>query len=59
MPTTKTACPCGRTRGIHSAPWSLHFDRDGTEDYGVICDRDKQCSNHADRGADLFLSGAS
>jgi hypothetical protein len=21
-------------------PWSLHFDRDGTEDYGVICDAD-------------------
>ena len=19
-------------------PWSLHFDRDGTEDYGIICD---------------------
>ena len=21
-----------------STPWSLHFDRDGTEDYGIICD---------------------
>lgn len=21
-------------------PWSLHFDRDGTEDYGIICDAD-------------------
>lgn len=21
-----------------NTPWSLHFDRDGTEDYGVICD---------------------
>lgn len=19
-------------------PWSLHFDRDGTEDFGIICD---------------------
>src|SRR5262245_35770995 len=19
-------------------PWTLHFDRDGTEDYGIICD---------------------
>ncbi len=21
-----------------ATPWSLHFDRDGTEDYGIICD---------------------
>ncbi|MFL5241541.1 MAG: hypothetical protein ACJ8FY_05490 [Gemmataceae bacterium] len=21
-----------------NAPWSLHFDRDGTEDFGIICD---------------------
>ena len=21
-----------------NTPWSLHFDRDGTEDYGIICD---------------------
>ena len=21
-----------------NSPWSLHFDRDGTEDYGIICD---------------------
>jgi hypothetical protein len=21
-------------------PWSLHFDRDGTEDFGIICDAD-------------------
>lgn len=23
-----------------ATPWSLHFDRDGTEDYGIICDAD-------------------
>jgi hypothetical protein len=23
-----------------NAPWSLHFDRDGTEDFGIICDAD-------------------
>jgi hypothetical protein len=23
-----------------SAPWSLHFDRDGTEDVAIICDVD-------------------
>jgi hypothetical protein len=23
-----------------NAPWSLHFDRDGTEDFGTICDAD-------------------
>jgi hypothetical protein len=23
-----------------NTPWSLHFDRDGTEDYGIICDAD-------------------
>ncbi len=23
-----------------NAPWSLHFDRDGTEDIAVICDAD-------------------
>ena len=22
-------------------PWSLHFDRDGTEDYGMICDAER------------------
>src|SRR4051794_25388594 len=21
-------------------PWTLHFDRDGTEDFGIICDAD-------------------
>jgi len=21
-----------------NTPWSLHFDRDGTEDFGIICD---------------------
>jgi hypothetical protein len=29
------------------APWSLHFDRDGTEDFAVICDAD---------GDDLLIS---
>jgi hypothetical protein len=24
------------------APWSLEFDRDGTEDFGIILDRDGQ-----------------
>src|SRR5437588_557288 len=23
-----------------NTPWSLHFDRDGTEDFGIICDAD-------------------
>jgi hypothetical protein len=23
-------------------PWSLHFDRDGTEDFGIICDANGQ-----------------
>jgi len=25
---------------LESTPWSLHFDRDGTEDFGVILDAD-------------------
>jgi len=32
-----------------NAPWSLHFDRDGTEDVAVICDAngvDLLCSRH-------------
>lgn len=31
-----------------NAPWSLHFDRDGTEDVAIICDAD---------GYDLARSG--
>jgi hypothetical protein len=26
-----------RTQSLET-PWSLHFDRDGTEDFGIICD---------------------
>jgi hypothetical protein len=26
------------TQNDLSTPWSLHFDRDGTEDFGIICD---------------------
>ena len=22
----------------YAAPWRLHFDRDGTEDFGIVCD---------------------
>jgi len=29
-----------RTASAQTAPWSLHFDRDGTEDVAVICDGD-------------------
>jgi len=31
------------------SPWSLHFDRDGTEDIAIICDADGDelaCSRH-------------
>jgi hypothetical protein len=34
--TRKTA----RRRKRFNAPWSLHFDRDGTEDIAIICDAD-------------------
>lgn len=30
----------GATLDEVGAPWTLHFDRDGTEDVAVICDRD-------------------
>ena len=26
------------TQADLNTPWTLHFDRDGTEDYGIICD---------------------
>jgi hypothetical protein len=25
-----------------NTPWNLHFDRDGTEDFGIICDAEGQ-----------------
>ena len=28
------------TQNPLNAPWTLHFDRDGTEDYGIICGAD-------------------
>lgn len=43
-------------------PWTLHFDRDGTEDYGVICDADMNdlVASHfpgTDRGERTFETG--